>query len=361
MVSPTDPVADSASAIGAKGERPLVSIVLPVYNGARYLGAAIESVLRQTYSNFELLVIDDGSSDSSVALAAAYARLDSRVVIFRNEVNLGLVSTLNRAFSLAKGDLIARLDADDIADAQRLQLQVSRFLEDPDIVALGTGIRLMDEDGTTLRRQPRVVCGNVLLRWCMLRGTCLYHPTLMLHVRRLGSPVRYSAQFAHSEDYELLLRLSRLCVIDNLPSVLVSQRVHRQSVSAIFRDEQLSSAASALKIHVKEIYEIDLSPQQAKSLIYPRGLLESSWSCRDSPIATLLLLERRFLAAEVCLSRRDKEAIASDVALFAWKLLTIALTKWRGGARPSLRLGLLADCMVLLARRPISTLSALFR
>jgi glycosyltransferase involved in cell wall biosynthesis len=352
---PVPPENSKAESVGTP--QPLVSVLLPVYNGSRYLAAAIESVLRQAWRDFELIVIDDGSTDDSATIAASFA--DPRVVILRSERNLGLVATLNRGLESARGELVARLDADDVADPRRLEAQVARFRADACLVALGTAITYIDHEGAVVSRPGRQARGSAMLRWRLLRGTCLYHPTLMLHRGRAGAEARYDAAFEHAEDYELLLRLSRRYDLDNLPDRLVAQRLHAESVSARFRGVQRESAARALIEHIGLCYGLDVEPGCARTLLDPRYFFTAACDEADDPVGLMLELERRFLASESKLARQDLKAVRRDVAFFLWKLTAIALTDWRGGTFLGRRAASVGRSVVALARRPSAALIAL--
>jgi hypothetical protein len=334
-----------------------VTVLLPVHNGEAYLAAAIDSVLRQTYADLELIVIDDGSTDGSAAIVADCR--DPRLRVVRNPTNLGLIASLNKGLALARGELVARMDADDVADPLRLELQVRRFQREPDLVALGTGIAYIDPAGRIVAVPPRQAQGSGLLRWRLLRGTCIYHPSLMLHRGRAGGDAHYSAQFVHAEDYELVLRLSRRAKIDNLAEVLLQLRQHPGSVSLRFRDQQRASAVRALLQHLQGRYGINLPTAQAQALLDPRLLFGRDALVADTPIAAILELERRFLAVETDVSRSERAAVARDVAFFLWKLVAIAATDWRGGALLRRRLVTTAACLRTLARRPRAALAAL--
>jgi hypothetical protein len=336
---------------------PLVSVLLPVHDGERYLAAAIDSILSQTHRNLELIVLDDGSTDGSAAIAASCA--DPRVVLVRNERNLGLVPTLNRGLELSRGELVARMDADDVAEPTRLARQVARFAADAPLVALGTAIDFIDAVGRPVAVPRRQVQGAARLRWRLLRGTCVYHPTLMLHRGRGGADARYSQDFPHAEDYELLLRLSRGHAVDNLPEVLLHQRVHAGSVSARHRDAQRDSAARVLVAHARTAYGLEIAPGTAQALLDPRNYFSATSAAPDRPIAALLELERRFFAIERDLTDADRKAVRRDVAFFLWKLAAIGLTDWSGGALPWRRLRTVIDCVARLALRPFAAGAAL--
>jgi len=341
----------------ASGHEPLVTVLLPVFNGEAYLAGAIDSVLRQSYKNLELVVIDDGSTDGTAGIISGYR--DARLVARRHEANRGLVAALNHGLQLARGELVARLDADDVADPARLEKQVERFRADPELVALGTGISYIDAAGKAVKVPAGQVQGSRLLRWRMLRGTCVYHPTLMLHRTRAGADARYSADYPHAEDYELLLRLSRRHRVDNLADVLVAHRRHAGSISARYRDQQRASAARALVEHVRAQFGLAIDEGSAAALLDPRWLFTGRSDVSRDPVATLLALERAFLASEPGIDRASHDAVEQDVALFLWKCCALAVTEWRGGPRFGMRFALLAAAAGQLLRRPRAALAAL--
>ena len=337
--------------------RPLVSVLLPVFNAGKYLAAAIDSILRQTYRDLELIVIDDGSVDGSAGIISACT--DPRLVLIRNETNLGVVAALNRGLAHARGDLVARMDADDVADLQRIEKQVDYCLRHKNVVALGTAITYIDDDGQVIGHPGRLALGPAVMRWRLLRGTCLFHPTLMLNRARAGDDARYSAEFIHAEDYELMLRLSRRSDLDNLPDRLLAQRLHTGAVSVRFRDTQRESAARALRIHAGERFGLDIDPGQAKTLLDPRHFFNPASSDADSPVGLIRQLERSFLSSESGLAREETRAVRRDVAFFLWKLAAIAVSEWGHGAFLLRRLRTLASCAAALGMRPRAALAAL--
>ena len=310
--------------------KPLVTVLLPVFNGETHLATAIDSVFAQTYGNLELVVIDDGSTDRTASIIAGYD--DPRLIAIRNPTNLGIVAALNQGLRLARGELVARLDADDIADRRGSKGRWIALIATPDIVALGTAIAYIDSAGRVMAVPRRLARRPAFLRWRLLRGTCLYHPTLMLHRGRAADDAYYSPEFVHAEDYELLLRLSERHVLDNLPEPLVSLRLHAGSVSMRFRDQQRASAARALIRHARKVYGFAIPPGTAQSLIDPRHLFSGVLGQGDLPVATVLDLERRFLTVETDLASEDHNAVVRDVAFFLWKIIAIAVTDWQGGA-----------------------------
>ena len=128
---------------------PQASVILPVYNGARYIEAAITSVLEQTFTNFELLLLDDGSRDDSLAILRAYAQRDPRCIVHTRE-NRGLVQTLNEGIALSRADILIRMDADDRSHPGRFEMQIAFLLEHPECVAVGSEVMLIDPEGQQL-------------------------------------------------------------------------------------------------------------------------------------------------------------------------------------------------------------------
>ena len=203
---------------------PEVTVLLPVRNGAETLAAAAGSILQQSFEAFELLIVDDGSRDRTAAVAAGLARADPRVRLIRQDA-LGLVAALNRGVSEARAGLIARMDADDVADPERLTLQVAAMARRPLVALLGTGWRVVGGDGAVRRvaLPPQTDAG---LRAAMRTANALAHPTVMLRreaVRRVGG---YRPAFERAEDYDLWLRLMDRYEAACLSEVLLDYREH---------------------------------------------------------------------------------------------------------------------------------------
>lgn len=357
-MSPVTSAERSAGAVPGDGG-PLVSVVLAVHDGERYLAAAIDSIVAQTYRNFELIIIDDGSTDRSVAIVESYA--DPRIRLVHNGANLGLVASLNRGIALARGELVARMDADDVADAERLERQVARFARDPDLVVLGTGVRYVDASGASVGVPVGQPTGAIAVGWRLLRGNCVFHPSAMIHRERAAGELRYDPAFAHAEDYELWLRLCRHHSLDNLPDVLLSHRRHADSISSRYPRDQLAAAARALSGHVQREFGMTVPAAQAMALLDPRMELARIIGHECSPIPVILELERRFCARATNATTGELRGIHRDVAFFLWKLAATSLTAWGRGPGLWPRLALLGHCCARLLLRPRAALRALLR
>ena len=223
---------------------PRVSVVLPVYNAETWLGAAMNSILAQTFTDFELLVHDDGSTDGSLAILQEFAARDPRVVL-TSEPNKGLIAVLNQLIAAAQGDLIARMDADDIALPERFAKQVAWLDQNKEYVLLGSSTLMIDADGRPIgvNAAPQ---GHDTIDDNNLRGiTAFEHPSVLMRRTAVLAAGGYHAAFPHAEDIDLWLRLAEVGRVENLADVLLKYRVHDQSISALKQDEQIASCRRA--------------------------------------------------------------------------------------------------------------------
>ena len=208
---------------------PLISVLMPVRNGARWLREAVDSVLGQEFRDFELVVVDDGSDDGTPGVLERCSADDDRLRLLRQPPQ-GIVAALNLGIAAARGSYLARLDADDVARPDRLARQVA-FIERHDRIDLvGSAAQLIDEGGTVIGRVAPPIDPAKLARH-LRRGNPIVHSSVMMRadaVRRSGG---YRKAFAAAEDYDLWLRMAERGGIANLPEPLVSLRRHGASVS----------------------------------------------------------------------------------------------------------------------------------
>jgi glycosyl transferase family 2 len=219
-----------------------VSIVLPVYNCAQYVGQAIESMLAQTWPDFEFIVIDDGSTDRTPQVLQRYRDPRIRLV---TQTNRGLAATLNRGIELSRGRYIARQDADDFSLAERLAKQVSHLDAHPSCALVGTWAEIRREDALT-GRQHRHPTDNASLQYELLLNNPFVHSSVMIRKAALDRVGGYTTDPARQppEDYELWSRIARDYEVSNLPEVL---HVYREIHGSMSRD----GAAPFLKLLVK--------------------------------------------------------------------------------------------------------------
>jgi glycosyltransferase involved in cell wall biosynthesis len=215
---------------------PRISVLMPVYNAEAYVSEAIASILHQSYADFELLVIDDGSQDGSMERISSFT--DNRIKLIRHSINKGLVVRLNEGLAVASGDYIARMDADDISTPDRLRVQIDFMEQHPQIGVCGSRGLLL---GTNVKwgeaLHPEEAKCRLLFRCCMI------HPTVMIRRRALQkSRLCYEESFRHAEDYRLWSELVEHTAFSNLPDLLLSYRLHEQQVSQQFHELQLAKA-----------------------------------------------------------------------------------------------------------------------
>lgn len=218
---------------------PKVTVILPVFNGYKYLDAAINSLLCQNFHDFELIIIDDGSTDESELIINKYN--DSRIKFFQQE-NRGLAVTLNRAISLAKGKYIARQDQDDVSFPLRLKKQVAFLDENPDVAMVGTSAEIWFENEVTKRFHVHPV-EDVLLRFSLLFDNYFVHSSIMIRRSVINAVGGYTEDKSRQppEDYELWSRVMRTNKVANLPEVLVVYREIQGSMSRITKSPFLNN------------------------------------------------------------------------------------------------------------------------
>lgn len=211
---------------------PTISVLLPVYNSSAYLTSAVESILKQTFTDFELLLINDGSTDNSLSLMQSFK--DARIRLIDNEKNIGLTATLNKGIELARGKYIARMDADDISLPARFEKQVAYLDKHADVAVLATRASFMNTEGeiTGEWNDDAVhVSENDIKRFTAF-SNCLVHPSVMMRARVLKK-YRYRDHLRSAEDWDLWLRLlADGQKIHKLDEILVHYRVHPQSAMA---------------------------------------------------------------------------------------------------------------------------------
>lgn len=227
---------------------PKISVIMPVYNGEKYLKEAIDSILKQTFSDFELLLINDGSTDSTEAIIKSYD--DVRIVYIKNEKNLGLIKTLNKGLDIAKGEFIARMDQDDISHPERFEKQLIIFEKNPEIgvcATLFTPFNNTEEHKTIEHPELHKSIKINLLALCIIG-----HPTVMLRKNAIDN-FRYDERFQAAEDYELWTRLVTSTQFYNIQESLLQYRIHSSNMSVLENSTQVNNAKKITGNQLKNI------------------------------------------------------------------------------------------------------------
>lgn len=212
-----------------KSKKPLVSVVMPVRNAGDFLCLSVSSILKQTYCNFELLVVDDASTDGSLGVLKSFH--DKRIRIIRNKRNLGITKSANLAIKRAKGEFIARMDGDDIALPNRLEKQVNFLLKNKGVVAVGGQCDLIDSDGKKVG-EKRFPNDFESIKRMIFRSVPVQQPSIMVAVCRLPRNfVWYNETFKTAEELELLFKLFNYGEVRNLRSKVLLYRIHKGNTS----------------------------------------------------------------------------------------------------------------------------------
>jgi glycosyltransferase involved in cell wall biosynthesis len=212
--------------------KPVITVILPAYNAQPYIVPAVQSILDQTFGNFEFIIIDDGSTDQTLAVLQDFARKDSRIRL-TTRPNTGYVVALNEGLAQAQGEFIARMDADDISLPTRFEKQLAYLRANPNCVLLGTAVAQMDQAGALIGPMPDIAFGHDQIDRALLRrGWPMVHPSIMARTSAMRSINGYVVDFCPNEDHDLFLRLAEVGTVQNLPDVLLNYRKHAASVSA---------------------------------------------------------------------------------------------------------------------------------
>ncbi|GAF65686.1 putative glycosyltransferase [Bacillus sp. TS-2] len=213
---------------------PKLSVIMPVYNNAEYLEESIQSILSQTFTDFEFLIINDGSTDYSLKIIEKYGLMDKRIKVI-NQENKGVVSSLNEAIVLSNSPLIARMDGDDIAFLNRFEKQINFLNKHPEVSILGTKIEAFGNGEDTQKAEVMNRYGRELrleyIKETILRDNVICHPSVMMRREFVLSLNMYRDTYKYAEDYDLWMRAVRSgYVIQNLQETLLKYRLHANSI-----------------------------------------------------------------------------------------------------------------------------------
>lgn len=211
---------------------PKVTVLMAVYNGERYLQEAIDSILAQTYHDFEFLIINDGSSDSTWEILNSYK--DPRIRLLNNDSNLGLTRSLNKGLKLAEGELIARQDGDDISEPERLAKQVAFLETHPEVALVGTQYKEIDSEGQLIR-ECNLPYDSTQIRWDILFYCPFVHSAVMFRRATITEHIGfYNEDFLYAQDYDLWWRIVRCFPSANINEYLMKLRINPSSMTVTY-------------------------------------------------------------------------------------------------------------------------------
>lgn len=259
-------------ATGIEGETlPEISVAFPVYNGEQYLAEAIDSILAQTFTNFELIIVDDGSTDNSLQVLEKYQRCDPRIRLVARE-NRNLVATLNQIIDLARGKWIARMDQDDIALPHRFERQLE-WLKDTGADISGSWVRRF---GSSDKRIVRLRQTDEAIKMEMLFSSPFAHPSVMMRTA-LVKQLRYDNAWEKAEDYDLWRRAAEAgWRMTNVPEVLLLYRMHESQISTATSTRQQQLTLKIQRRYWESIFDaMQLDHRWIGEVLKIRGFTEA--------------------------------------------------------------------------------------
>jgi glycosyltransferase involved in cell wall biosynthesis len=226
---------------------PKVSVLMSVYNGASYLRQSVQSILDQTFLDFEFIIVNDGSTDNTQEILESVS--DPRVQVLM-QPNTGLTKALNRGLKLCRGEFIARMDADDLSMPERLERQLIFFDKHPEVGMVGTAYFEIDDNGRVLSEKACLLEDNQL-RKVLIKYNPFCHTSTMIRKSVLSRVGFYDESFPYAQDYELWFRIAKHYKLANLPQFLTKNRIRDDNISFAFESQQLKYAIKARRKEIQ--------------------------------------------------------------------------------------------------------------
>lgn len=301
--------------------RPLVSVVMATHNAMPYLPLAVDSVLQQSYDHFEFIIVDDASSDDSAAYLSGIR--DARVRVVTNEANLGPAASVNRGLGEARGDLIARMDADDICDPARLRVQVDFLNAHPEVGVVGSHFTLMSADGRDLRKVI-VARRDDVLRFRLLYTFPMCNPTMMIRRQILTEhSLAYDPSLRMNEDYAFLIALSQHAQMANVPDYLLQFRKHGASLTSRNADRNFEMQVAIVSTHQRAVLGAAIA-EDAAVQTFTRRYVTRDWPTQTADVLAFARGLRRLADAYLAaVPEASPRAVLADSAEMLWRGLAI--------------------------------------
>lgn len=254
-------------------ERPRVSVLMPVYNADQFLEESVGSILAQTYTDFELLLLDDGSKDKSLEIAKKLAKKDPRIRVLPNKTNVGIVKTLNRGISLARGEFLARMDSDDFSLPNRFEVQVKYLDEHPDISICSSWIETFGNHNGNIWK---LAVDPKLVKCTMLFYSAICHPAVMMRKKAVFDDLGLKYEGYHGEDYTLWVKVAKQSKLSNVPKVLLKYRTHSNSLMST---NAAANKEASDRVRMAQLKDLGINPTEDEFKIH--GMI-GRWEFDDS-------------------------------------------------------------------------------
>jgi len=289
-------------------KNPKITVLMPVYNGEKYLREAIESILNQTFTDFEFLIINDGSTDKSEEIIRSYN--DSRIRLVNNESNIGLTKSLNKGLDLAKSEYIARMDADDISLSKRLEIQINFMKKHPEIGIAGTWAKIIGKN-----KIIKCPINSEKIRVVFLFKCSLIHPSVIIRKENLKKCfLKYDEKLKQAQDYDLWSRTIKYFLITNIKKILIQYRIHNFNVS---KTQSITQNKTATQTRIRQIQEnLKINPSNEEVLIHENIYKPKNYETIDFIKKEETWLEK--LIKQNSLTKFYKEPIFSQIISQRW-------------------------------------------
>lgn len=243
---------------------PAISVIMPLYRSQEFLKESIDSIIRQSFNDFEFLIIVDNASEATVSILDEYVKADSRIKVYYND-DMGLINSLNMGFKAAKGKYIVRMDSDDICLPTRLEKQFLYMEEHPEIGILGTSYEIIDGNGNTTNIY-HPINNPKLIKWRLIYDNCLTHSSVIIRSNILGKTGYYRSNAKYAEDYDLWARASHITNISNYRDVLIKYRIHDESVSTTRFEDQHKTVLKIIYANISGLLDYDITMENVADL-----------------------------------------------------------------------------------------------
>ena len=317
---------------------PKVSVLLPIYNGEQYLRRTLDSLLQQSFKDFEVVAVNDASTDQSRAIVESYN--DPRIRLIDNPQNVGQTASLQIALENSRAEYLARQDQDDVSLPERFAKQVAFLDSHPEVGVLGTGYCVIDEHSQELGGTAAFYADETLseMAWRLLWTARLVDSSVMFRRRDAVEVGGFNLAYRYAQDYDLWVRLSFEVGVARIPEVLLQFRVHSDNASNRFAEAQQLEVYSILSQSLTRYLPAELTPEDAERIWRVDNLNKSQ--ARVDIMLTVGIIEKTFKAFSRGLSGRElasvKKAVAEKIikiairnrASLGWHILTVLLQAW---------------------------------
>jgi glycosyltransferase involved in cell wall biosynthesis len=295
---------------------PTISVVMAVYNGEIYLREALESIVTQTYNDFEFIIVDDGSTDTTPNILKEYKNRDRRIILLHNKTNLKLIRSLNLGLQKARGKYIARMDADDISLPERLEKQVAYLNSNDQVGLLGTRIFRIDYNGEVIAK-PNPPQTDATIRWKLFYGSPFSHSSVMFRQSLLDKVGLYDQAALHAEDYAMWSKMARYTQLRSLSDILQKVRTSTSSISHIFRTEQNEMADLIACQNINNLMEKNfITPQESQRLrAWYHSQFNDTVTKKDISLCKKWIeIYKQFIRSQQNITLKDKKEIRQQLA-----------------------------------------------